>query len=125
MPVNYDDKGQTVLRPKVQHQFTKKELEHYIACAKSVEYFATQAVKVVHPKKGIINMEPRDYQMRMLKALDNERVSILAPRQCGKCVFSGTYITVRNKVTGITEEISIEDFYEKMKIAQNAVSEEI
>ncbi len=115
MPVNYDDKGEKVIRPDIDHSFTKEQLNHYIACAKSVEYFAMNAVKVVHPKKGIIPMEMRDYQIRMLKALINERVAILAPRQCGKCCVSPTEIRIRNKITGCIEEISIGDFYKKLK----------
>jgi hypothetical protein len=120
MPVNYDDKGEKVIRPDRQYQFTKEQLTHYVSCARSVEYFAKNAVKVVHPKKGIIPMEPRDYQMRMLEALKNDRVSILAPRQCGKCCFSDTYVTIRNKNTGETKEVTILEFY---KIAEQSASE--
>lgn len=116
MPVNYDENGQRIIRPGLEVQWTQKMIQHYAACAKSVEYFATQAVKVQHPVKGIALMEHRDYQIRMLDVLEKSRRSIiLAPRQCGKCCLSSTKINVRNKTTGIVEEIEIGEFYEKVK----------
>jgi hypothetical protein len=92
MPVNYDEKGQRIIKPNVQHAFTKEQLDHYVACAKSVEYFALNAVKVFTVEKGITRMEMRSYQIKMMNSFEqNKRSIILAPRQCGKSMTTGIY----------------------------------
>jgi hypothetical protein len=127
MPVNYDDKGQRIIKPNIQHTFTKDELDHYVACARSVEYFALEAVKVFTVEKGITRMEMRDYQVRMMKAFErNSRNIILAPRQCGKSMTTGIYalhkalFTPPNRPVKIyilsNKEKSAKEFLDKIKI---------
>jgi hypothetical protein len=42
----------------------------------------------------------------------------LSSRQAGKCFCGDTKVTIRNKKTGKIEEISVIDFYERIKSSQ-------
>jgi hypothetical protein len=117
MPVNYDKKR--VIRPKSQHNWTDEMVLEYAKCAKSVKYFALNHCKVVTLNEGITTLSLRDYQMDLLNIIDNNQKSIFnIPRQSGKCLIFDTKIKIRNKKTGEIQEISIGEFYEKMKKTQ-------
>jgi hypothetical protein len=112
MPVQYDSK---VVKPKLEHQWTKEMAMEYAKCVKSVKYFILKHCKVPHPTRGIITPDLRDYQMEMLDTLEKNQKSILCVgRQVGKCCSQDTIIRVRNKETGEVKEIKIKDFYEQI-----------
>lgn len=111
MPVVYDNVR--IIRPHLKNEWSKEQLQEYVKCAKSVEYFALNYVKAIHPVKGVIPLEFRPYQMELLKLLrDNKKVIGLQPRQSGKCVFSDTIIKIKNKKTNEIQEVTIEKFME-------------
>ena len=114
MPVVYDD--EKVIRPGVQHNWTKEMLQEYVKCAKSVKYFALNHCKVFSVKGGLVPLSFRDYQMKMFDLLEKEqKIVALWPRQSGKCGLSSTMINVRNKTTGEIREIAIGEFYKELK----------
>lgn len=91
MPVAYDDKR--VIKPEIQHKWTQEMLEEYAKCQSSVIYFALNHARAIHPTKGIIPLEVRNYQLRLLDALDNyDKVLTLFPRQCGKSLTVSIYL---------------------------------
>ena len=86
-------KGDTYLgnanikRDGVEHSFTREELEEYIKCKESVEYFAENYVKVIHIDYGLIPFKPYPYQRELFKSFQNERFTVvLACRQSGKSI---------------------------------------
>lgn len=92
--------------------YTKEHIEEYLKCAKDVFYFAENYYKILSLTDGMITPKLRDYQHDMIKSYINNRFSlILATRQC---VTGDTLIKVRNKKTGIVEEITMEKFKEKI-----------
>ena len=57
-----------------------------------------------------------DSYLQLIKAMkDKRRVIALSCRQSGKCVYNQTLITIRNKKTNKIEEITIGEFFERMK----------
>lgn len=73
----------------IEYDYTDEQLEELIKCKTSLAYFALNYVKVVHPVKGLIQYEPRDYQLRMFQSFINNRLSIvMCSRQGGKTISS-------------------------------------
>lgn len=76
-----------IKRDGVEHSFTREELEEYIKCKESVEYFAENYVKVIHIDHGLIPFKPYPYQRELFKSFQNERFTVvLACRQSGKSI---------------------------------------
>ena len=64
--------------------------------------------------KQLIKVYPK--QAEMIRAMANEqRVICLSCRQSGKCLFSDTMISIKNKKSGKIEEISIGEFFKRFK----------
>jgi hypothetical protein len=111
MSIKYD--SNKVIRPNTKHHFTEEMIKEYAKCYASVEYFANNHCKVTHPIKGIIQLEPRPYQQRMLNLVSGNRLCVLnCARQCGKCVFCDTVAKFRNKITGEIVEVTLKDFFD-------------
>lgn len=74
------------LRPAgAQVEYTAEMIEEWLKCAEDPVYFISKYVKVVHPDRGVVNMELYDYQKRMVDSYVNHRNSIvLTHRQSGK-----------------------------------------
>lgn len=64
--------------------------------------------------KSLIKLYPKQAQLVKTMAKDR-RVITLACRQCGKCCSSTTYVRIRCKQTGVEEEITIEEFFNRFK----------
>jgi hypothetical protein len=89
MPVKYDKSK--IIRPETQIKWTQEMIQEYAACAKDVEYFAFNHCKV-STIDGIIKLQPRDYQKRMIETVKKGRFSVLnCPRQVGKSTIIGLY----------------------------------
>jgi hypothetical protein len=102
----------------VQHQWSQHEVEEYIKCRDSVEYFCKNYVKVISLDHGLVPFELRGYQTKLVKHYSENRFSIvLAPRQSGKCHNINTLVTIRNKITNEIETISIGELYNRAKIS--------
>jgi hypothetical protein len=89
MPVKYDKSK--VIKPQTQIKWTQEMLQEYAACARDVEYFAFNHCKV-STIDGIVNLQPREYQKRMLDTVQKGRYSVLnCPRQVGKSTIIGLF----------------------------------
>jgi hypothetical protein len=113
MTIRYDDSR--VKRPHAEHEYTDEQILELEKCSNDVYEFIKH-VKIVSIDKGEIPFEPYVYQKRLLDViLDNRFVCSLQFRQSGKCVHPNTTIVIRNKHTGKIEDISIGDFFNKVK----------
>lgn len=82
-----------IKRDGVEHSFTREELEEYIKCKESVEYFAENYVKVIHIDHGLIPFKPYPYQRELFKSFQDERFTVvLACRQSGKSISTCAYL---------------------------------
>lgn len=90
-------------KPNTQDEFTPEQIQELIKCRDDVVYFCENYVKVQHPKRGAIPFEPYDYQIRMLKAFqENQFTAVLAGRQLGKCVVADTAVKYLDLTTSLT-----------------------
>lgn len=75
------------------HSWSQHELDEYIKCANSVEYFCSNYVKVTSLDHGLVTFKLRGYQQGMVKHLSDNRFSaILAGRQSGKSITAVAWI---------------------------------
>ena len=112
MSIKYDEKF--VLRPRVEHEYTEKEILELSKCSNDIYEFVKH-VKIVHPDKGKITYEPYDYQRELLELIQHNRFIVgMWCRQSGKCSLYSSKIKIRNKHTGEVEEIKIGKFFEKI-----------
>ena len=113
MPVQYDAE---VIRPGMNHKWTKEMAIELMRCATSIEYFALNHCKVLHPTEGVIPMEFREYQVKMMKMFSkhNKSCSLLS-RQTGKCLNFNMLVRIRNKKTNEIKEIRIGDFFKMVE----------
>jgi len=100
-----------VKKAHAENEYTPYMIEEMGKCANDFFYFC-KYIKIVHPDYGKVTFVPRWYQKEILEKIINNRNFIgLASRQVGKCVFRDTPITVRNKTTGETKDVRIDEFY--------------
>ena len=72
-------------RSNVALEWTEKQVQEYIKCAKDPIYFAENYIKIVHVDRGLIPMRMYDYQKDICNLItDNRRVAVLTSRQAGK-----------------------------------------
>ena len=89
------------------YQYTQYEIEEIIKCKQDYEYFVRNYVKIVTLDRGIINFEPYDFQLEMLKSfVDNRNTIVCTSRQIGKtttfCAFVLHYIIFHpNKIVAV------------------------
>jgi hypothetical protein len=94
---------------------TQSHLDEIRVCMNNFQYFRRNYCKIV-TRSGINRPEPRDYQEKFEDVLlENELIASLQPRQSGKCATGDTKIKVRNKKTGLVEEIKMEEFHKRFK----------
>lgn len=99
MATNDDYKGNKELKKHgVAHEYTEEEIKEYIKCSKDIVHFAQNYIKVVHPDRGLINIDLYPFQNDMLEHFNKNRFSVcLAARQVGKCNIGVTLIKVRRR----------------------------
>lgn len=103
-------------RANVNIPFTKEQVKEYVKCSEDPLYFIENYVKIVALDEGLVPFKMYDFQREMIKNFSENRFNISKlPRQSGKCHSINTYITIRNKNTGIIEEITVGEFYERIK----------
>ena len=77
----------------VDIEFTQKQIEEYVKCAKAPIYFIRQFVKIIHVDHGLIPLDLYEYQERMVTTFnDNRFVITKMPRQSGKSTAVVGYI---------------------------------
>lgn len=112
MSVRYNE---YVKEPGIISEYTPEMVKEIAECANNFDAFLKH-IKIVHTDKGRIPYEPYEFQKELLKLIkENRFVVSLQCRQSGKCLFYFINITVRNKKTGLIEEIPIGDFFERIK----------
>lgn len=74
-----------LLKGDITFKHTEEEIEEWLKCKNDIVYFANKWCKLMTPE-GIKNIILRDYQIKYLKHLVDNRLSImLSSRQSGKC----------------------------------------
>ncbi len=113
--LSYD--GNILLRPVNTKIFLTEEAEAEIEkCKNDMFYFFETYCKIHTQDGGKVLVQLRPYQKEFLDLIhNNRRVIGLLARQVGKCVEKKSLIKVRNKRTGVIEDITIEDFHLRVK----------
>jgi hypothetical protein len=103
-------------RPGVQYEFDQTQIDEYVKCSKDPIYFIRNYVKIISLDDGLILFDMHEYQEEMVNTFHNNRFSIVRiGRQSGKCLSSKSMTCIRNKKTGEIKNISIGEFYDKIK----------
>ena len=77
----------------VKVNFTKKQVEEYIKCARDPVYFAENYVTIVNVDRGLMKFEMWPFQKEMIRTYHENRFSITkCPRQVGKTTTSVAYL---------------------------------
>ena len=101
-----------VRRNGIVYNYSDEELQEIYKCANDIVYFANKYA-VVMTDDGLQNIKLRDYQIDMLRHMQNNRFSILlAARQIGKCFLQGKLETISNLTR---KNINIEELYNNCK----------
>jgi len=80
-------------RSGVAVNWTPELIQEWIKCSQDVVYFVRNYMKIVNVDRGLINFDPYDYQIEMLKAMSEERYCIFATsRQAGKSTVTCGFI---------------------------------
>jgi len=88
-----------ILKADLTFKRTEEEIEEWKRCQKDIIYFVEKYCKLLTPL-GIKHVKLRDYQVRYLKHVQANQLSIgLTPRQAGKCVsyLSEIQILIKNQ----------------------------
>lgn len=97
-----------VKKPSVKIDFTEEQVQEYIRCVKDPVYFIKTYVKVNSLDHGIIPFELWDWQEGIIRTLEKDRYVVCrSSRQSGKCASINSVVRVRNKRTGLVEDITI------------------
>ena len=72
-------------RAGVNVKWTPEMVQEWIKCSEDVVYFVKTYMKIINLDRGLINFVPYPYQVDMLRAMADERYTIIATaRQAGK-----------------------------------------
>ena len=72
-------------KANVEMEFTPDQIQEIGKCARDIEYFCEEYMKIVSIDEGLIPYEPYDYQKEIMhKVQDNRFVICKMPRQTGK-----------------------------------------
>jgi len=106
------DGDQNFKKSNIVFEYTEFEMSEVKRCARDIVYFANTYCQVM-TDEGYMKIKCRPYQEKMLETYrDNRQVICMSSRQSGKCSFYDTGITVRNKVTGHTFDITVGKLYD-------------
>lgn len=122
--------NQQLKAPNVTQYIDQKQMQYRMQEMKkivdNIEYFAQHYFYIISLDQGkkIIKLYPK--QAGLVKQMTQRRRLIcLAARQCGKCLDINSIIKIRNKKTGLVEEITIGQFFNRVKMSkQNKNGEE-
>lgn len=107
-------KGNKALKKAYEDfEFTEEQVQEFVKCAKDVNYFASNYVKVVHPDKGLIPIKLYDYQQQLLSHFkDNRNCIVLSSRQSGKCLGDNTPLIVKDNEESEPYKIDFGELYD-------------
>ncbi len=113
-------RGNKLVKSSGQKVYTTKDeakqiVGEIIHCMEDIVYFAENYFTIVSYKgKEIIKLYPKQEEL-LRQIAENQNTIVLAARQAGKCLFHDAKIKIRNKKSNEIEEISIGDFYNRLK----------
>jgi hypothetical protein len=82
-----------VKRPHTKTSYDATKLDELIQCVNDPLYFMENFMKIQHPLRGALPFHPYPYQRRMIKAMHENRFSIvMSARQAGKTSVAAGYI---------------------------------
>lgn len=124
--MNDNEQLATIKKPGEIERISNEEFERRILtiakCKRDICWWAENFFRIVSLNVGLTTIKLYQKQKELLQTLvKNDRNIVLASRQVGKCVFKDTIITIRNKKTGITQNITIEDFFKLAAKQQNTI----
>lgn len=97
-------------------EFTEEQILEFVKCKEDPVYFSKNYVKIVTLDHGLMPFQLYPFQEKLINRFHQNRFNICKmPRQSGKCFINSTRIKVRNKITNEIIELTIEEFYEKIK----------
>jgi hypothetical protein len=97
-------------------EFTEEQIIEFLKCKQDPIYFANNYIKIVSLDEGLTQFHPYHFQEKLIHNFHNHRFNICKmPRQTGKCFNINTKIRIKNKKTGKILELSIGEFYKKLK----------
>ena len=100
---------------EVVESYEEWEVAELAKCSVSAKYFIENYC-IIQTEKGAQKFKLFDCQRKTIDTLqDNRFTIILAPRQSGKCSIFSTKIKVRNKKTGVIEDVTIGEFHKRHK----------
>lgn len=100
-----------VRKAGVTYSMSNEEMEEYLKCKLSVQYFAQTYCSIKRDDGSIGPITLRDFQKDIIDLFDNNRFSILmASRQSGKCNSFNSKIIIK-KDNQIIDSISIGNLY--------------
>jgi len=103
-------------KANTRQEITEEQWLEFGKCMQDPIYFANNYVKIVSLDDGLTQFNPYHFQKKLINNFHNNRFNICKmPRQTGKCFNINTVVKVRNKKTGKILELSIGEFYEKLK----------
>lgn len=72
-------------RKDIRLEFTEDQVREYLRCARDIEYFCANYVKIINVDKGLVQFTPYQYQVNMFDTFEDNRYTICKmPRQVGK-----------------------------------------
>ncbi|MCK9445826.1 hypothetical protein M0Q50_02920, partial [bacterium] len=75
-----------IRKSNISFAMTNEEMQEYLKCKLSVQYFAEKYCKIKREDGSIGSIKLRDYQKKIMDLYVNNRFAILmASRQTGKC----------------------------------------
>lgn len=90
--INYYRGNPKLLTGGEKLDYTKEQIDEIIKCSEDYEYFIYNYV-YIKTNKGLEKPDTREYQRRILNTIDDEnRILIMAGRQCGKSVSIAMYV---------------------------------
>lgn len=105
--------NENLLRGNSLFKWTPQMKDELKLCAKSVLHFAENYFYII-TEEGKEKISLYKYQKSLLKAFKGNRFNVvLSSRQSGKCLTDNTLIKIKNKKTGLIEEITIKEFYNR------------
>ena len=115
--------GSTDIGIKKANQYEMVTRDEYIRRAKlmhksrkDIVWWAENFFHIVTMDKGLTKIKLYEKQKELLQFMcSNNRTIVLSARQCGKCSYKDTKVTIRNKQTGKVEEITINELINRIK----------
>lgn len=109
-------KNKRLPRAGVEFEWTPERIKELKKAQEDILHFAENYFYIITTDEGKTKIQLYPAQKRVIKSLvDNRFVVVSASRQCGKCFCAGTKIKIRNKKTGKEEELTIEEFFDRIK----------